>query len=370
MDRLEVSALRGRAVRYSDRVPGMLPSVLLATLGGLQATPLPPSGLHGDERVVLYPTAAALAPDARSWRVPVHFCVYEPEDGDPLREVALAPLRGLLSVAADGAERARCVERARLFLVDHERDKYVWVRVGARDVRLGPTGPDGHCEAVVDVPVECASEYARDGFLPIEIGGGVHSRATLVAQTGRSVISDIDDTLKVTDVRDARENLANTFLREFRPVPGMSALCARLAAGNATFHYVSLGPWQLEPLLEEFLAREGFPAGTLDLQHFRVADGDFADLVGDSRALKLAAIEPVLAAWPKRRFTLLGDSGQADPEVYGELARRHPEQIELVLIRDVTGESADAPRFARAFESLPRERWRILDPAGVDSAAR
>jgi phosphatidate phosphatase APP1 len=52
--------------------------------------------------------------------------------------------------------------------------------------------------------------------------------------------------------------------------------------------------------------------------------------------------------------------------VYGELARRHPEQIERILIRDVTGETAEAERHQAAFRDVPRTRWHIFtDPTGI-----
>ena len=153
-------------------------------------------------------------------------------------------------------------------------------------------------------------------------------------------------------------------------------MLARAAERGAAFHYVSLGPWQLGPLLEEFLARDGFPGGSLHLQPFRVKDGEFGDLIGDSREKKLAAIEPLLATWPRRRFVLLGDSSQVDPEVYGELARRHPGRIERIVIRDpahgdARAEAAAKERYAAAFAGLDRATCIVFaDPAGVELLAR
>ncbi len=55
---------------------------------------------------------------------------------------------------------------------------------------------------------------------------------------------------------------------------------------------------------------------------------------------------------------LVGDSGESDPEIYGELARRHPDAVRLVSIRDVTGEGDDDVRYRAAFRDVPVERWR------------
>ena len=76
----------------------------------------------------------------------------------------------------------------------------------------------------------------------------------LVPPEGLSIISDIDDTVKVSNVLNKRELLANTFLREFTPIEGMAALFRRWGrAHGAVFHYVSASPWQLQPELQAFL---------------------------------------------------------------------------------------------------------------------
>ena len=87
-------------------------------------------------------------------------------------------------------------------------------------------------------------------------------RVQLVEPQGRSVISDIDDTIKITGVGDPQAMLANTFLRPLRPVPGMATLYRQWADRGAVFHYVSASPWQLYAPLADFLAAEQFPAGT------------------------------------------------------------------------------------------------------------
>jgi phosphatidate phosphatase APP1 len=212
--------------------------------------------------------------------------------------------------------------------------------------------------------------------------GRARGRVALIGPRGWSVVSDLDDTRKITEVGDKSRALARTFVEPFESVAGMPDLCRRLAAKGAAFHYVSLSPWQLSAPLMEFLATEGFPEGALELQHFRLQDGEFADLVGDSRAKKLQVLEPLLARWPQRRFVLIGDSGQADAEVYAELARRRPSQIAAIWIRRTPppgGEpkaESDAARvrelalqakWSAAFAGLPDTQWRVFtDPTTLE----
>jgi phosphatidate phosphatase PAH1 len=61
--------------------------------------------------------------------------------------------------------------------------------------------------------------------------GEVH----LLEDTGTSVISDIDDTIKVTQVNDRSALLANTFVRPFKPVEGVAAAYQAWAAKGRSY---------------------------------------------------------------------------------------------------------------------------------------
>jgi phosphatidate phosphatase APP1 len=52
-----------------------------------------------------------------------------------------------------------------------------------------------------------------------------------------------------------------------------------------------------------------------------------------------------LGLFPERRFVLVGDSGEKDPEVYSKLAARFPERVVAILIREVSGRDLDTSRF-------------------------
>ena len=188
----------------------------------------------------------------------------------------------------------------------------------------------------------------------------VDGQALLVPPTGLSVISDIDDTVKITQVRDQQQMLLNTFARSFKAAPGMAQHYQRLARNPQTrFHYLSSSPIQLLPALQDFLRNAGFPAGSMHLRESTtlrtLVPGE-----GESRAHKLAGIARLMTDFPQRRFLLVGDSGELDPEIYGEVARTDAARIEGVAIRDVTGEDRDAPRYARAFQGVDPALWRIL----------
>lgn len=67
----------------------------------------------------------------------------------------------------------------------------------------------------------------------------------VLAAHGVSVISDIDDTIKITKVLSKRALLKHTFYNYFEPVEGMSELYQKWSEQKCQFHYVSASPWQL-----------------------------------------------------------------------------------------------------------------------------
>jgi hypothetical protein len=67
----------------------------------------------------------------------------------------------------------------------------------------------------------------------------------VLASHGVSIISDIDDTVKISNVLSKRLLLKHTFYSYFKPVEGMSDLYQQWRDQNCQFHYVSASPWQL-----------------------------------------------------------------------------------------------------------------------------
>jgi len=191
-------------------------------------------------------------------------------------------------------------------------------------------------------------------------------RIHLVDEQGVSVISDIDDTVKVRNVADRRELLRNTLLREFIPVAGMPEAYCRWQQAGAAFHYVSASPWQLSNCLCAFLGAAGLPSGSMHLKLFRLKDTTPLGRLTARKRSKRRTIEQIMDDFPGRRFVLVGDSGERDPEVYAAVARRRPEQVSGVLIRrvaDRTAASQASLRFDKLARRLPEGALRTFTSA-------
>jgi phosphatidate phosphatase APP1 len=183
------------------------------------------------------------------------------------------------------------------------------------------------------------------------------------------VISDIDDTVKVTNVANRRELLANTLFREFRAVTGMPEIYREWQAHGAAFHYVSASPWQLAACLERFLGESGIPGGSMHLKLFRLKDSTPLGRLPSRKRSKRRVIEQIMADFPHRRFLLVGDSGERDADVYAAIARRRPSQVCGVAIRRVPGHAPPATidrRLDRLARRLPRGLLQVFtDPDAI-----
>jgi hypothetical protein len=237
---------------------------------------------------------------------------------------------------------------------------------------VGVSGPDGHFEGELrlsagEIEELPGGQEPTDGFLPFEAltrpddERRFVGRAQLVGPTGLSLISDIDDTIKHSQVGDPQAVLTNTFLRQFTAVPGMPELYRQCAQRGVVFHYVSGSPWQLYLPLAEFLVAAGLPAGSFDLKHFRLKDSSMLSLLQSQEAFKVPAIERIMTRFPHRKFVLIGDSGEQDPEIYAQVARQHGAQIAAILIRNVTGEQIDNARFEAVRKGLGDLPIRLFD---------
>ena len=94
------------------------------------------------------------------------------------------------------------------------------------------------------------------------------------------------------------------------------------------------------PLRDELMTQHPFPLATYHLKWFRIREGTTIELLAKSPLLtKRRQIAPLLKTYPHRRFALVGDSGERDPEVYTNLLTDKlltPERLAGIFIRDVT----------------------------------
>ncbi len=161
------------------------------------------------------------------------------------------------------------------------------------------------------------------------------------AQAAFGVISDIDDTVLQSSITDWKTAAQLTFLHNARtrkPLNGVAKLYQALQSGadasrrNPVF-YVSSSPWNLYDLLDDFLELNNIPFGPIFLRDLGLDDGKFIKTTGHGHKLERA--RELIQRLPQLRWVLIGDSGQADAELYAEAAREFGDRILAIYIRDV-----------------------------------
>lgn len=328
----------------------------------LAAEPMEP-----DEEALFMNGTARPTEDGRL-EVDIHAWVYERERRWGLN-AAFARYLGLNLKKLSPAAQLRFNQRTALFHAESEDGKVFDVEFDGSPGRktMPPSGADGRVNVrqVIEVPrLSPAQQWLEFHAVtgPGELLHRFRGRALIVPAQGLSVISDIDDTIKRTQVRERREMLLNTFARRFEPAPHMAGWYRALAqAPDTRFHYLSASPIQLYPPLAEFVREAGFPPGSMHLRESTtwrtLIPGD-----EDSRAHKLGVIARLLADFPQRRFVLVGDSGEADPEIYARVFRDNPGRIDGIVIRDVTGEGRLSQRYRATFEGIDPVMWHLVAP--------
>jgi phosphatidate phosphatase APP1 len=255
-------------------------------------------------------------------------------------------------------------ERAEPFAADSERGERVVVALGGRSWVSRPSKAGG--QFLVEVTVAEGSAGAAVPFrarLDREGAREVEGTVRLLGPAGVSVISDIDDTVKESNVLDRHELVANTFYRPYRPVKGMPGLYAGWRDGDVAIHYVTASPWQLFPSLWGFLADNGIAGASIEMRDVRVTNASVVKLFRDSRAYKTGRIREILRRFPERAFVLVGDSGERDPEVYAAIAREHPGRVRGIFIRAVGPDHLDRGRYREVFAGISETRWIVFDDA-------
>jgi phosphatidate phosphatase APP1 len=330
--------------------------------------------LAPQEVVEFYPSYGYRA--AEAWRVVVQGCVFNPHLPWFRRRPVMAMIRRAMRVDRAADEFFR--RRMQRFLLDPAAGRQIAVRIAGDLFSAGESGLAGLFRQEIDVPGEVIARAteAKNGSqawitYAAQLAAGDErqfaGRVQLIAANGVSIVSDVDDTIKHSNVPNRRDLFHNTFARKFSPIDGMADLYRECERLGAVFHFVSGSPWQLYVPLSEFLREHGFPEGTFHLKPFRIRD-TARKIRGPTPqvAYKRTALEPILNAFPERKFVLIGDSGEQDAQIYGGFLRERPHQITAVFIRSLHESPEDSDRLQRAFDGCPADRWRLYQsPAEI-----
>ena len=232
----------------------------------------------------------------------------------------------------------------------------VQARIGDTTSINALTDDEGYFQFSLEIPLSAGTSAAsatpdQSRVVDITLGlpdhPGEHAECItsvtlpgLDAQFG--VISDIDDTVLVTEATSLLNMMRLTLLGTARTrfaFPGVAAFYRALHAEKNPMFYVSSSPWNLYDFLSDFMQVNNLVKGPMLLRDFGL---DASKLIaGSHHEHKLAAASRILAHYSDLKFILVGDSGQADPEIYLELVEQNPDRILAIYIRDVSAAVRD-----------------------------
>jgi len=305
------------------------------------------SKINPDHEVIFFPTFGWFNELTGLWNITINGAVVRPGSPSFTKRMMLRVLRRLMKARPEELESEIFQERIQTFAAVAQRGKRIEVDIGDQTHLVCPRSQrNGHFTGTITLaPGDIAdledSGDVSQGWLTFRLRSTdllsqvFQGRAQLIEPTGVSVISDIDDTIKHTAVSNRRELLNNTFLREFTAIDGMSALYQQWAEQGAALHYVSSSPWQLYHPLSAFCGGEMFPNGTMHLRFFRLRDHLMKRMFLIRRRGKSRVIREIVARFPHRRFVLVGDSGELDPEIYTLISHEFPGRVAAIYIRDL-----------------------------------
>ena len=308
-----------------------------------------------------YPAYGYLEDD--EWVIPLKLYIYE--DRDYLESIVFTLFRVFRSFTPEEEEIFR--ERMAAFAADSESReivKFVFDNdpeneiFTIRDDKGNPVRSDLHgiIEGEIRLPAARAAallehQNSVNNWLTFTVVSEDHrgtGKVRLIDPEGVSIISDIDDTIKISEMpAGSRIAVRNAFYKPYAAAPEMAGLFDRWR--DKPVHYVSGTPGQFYRFLSGFLFSEevNYPEGTFHLRDVRkhlfslTTWSDLEDMITAENVTynhKLREMSKIVGHFPGREFILVGDSGQYDPEIFREIDATFPGQVREIIIRDITND--------------------------------
>ena len=319
---------------------------------------------ESDPEVRLYPTIGYPIAKGSLWRIQIQGRISQSAPATFGKRLMLRGLIRALNVSTQVAEGNLFRDRVRGFISAPVTGTRVQVELAGQNYVLRrKSKASGLFSCRLDIPAKQMREFRTYGPFSIkndtpeqdclqkwDIGlGQISSPVFLAERRGISVVTDIDDTIKLTEVNSRRRMLLRTFAEPFEAIDGMANAYQRWADQGALFHYVSSSPWQIYDAINQFLFDEHFPSGSMHLKWFRLRDEIFKRWQIIRRKSKGGVIRNLIKRLPERTFLLVGDSGERDPEIYAKLASKFPTQVARICIRQIDANPLDAERLNKIY---------------------
>ncbi|PGH17987.1 hypothetical protein AJ80_04608 [Polytolypa hystricis UAMH7299] len=200
------------------------------------------------------------------------------------------------------------------------------------------------------------NETIHTQAISVQVEGGYPGNiidSYLVPTHGFSIVSDVDDVLRVSMIWHLKQCLIRLFAQPFVPWMNLPEVYADWARKypQAHFHYLTVTPEQLTRPYIAFV-QNIYPPGSFDSRVVNVSD--ITALLLPRRSL----MDKLFETFPERKFILVGDTSNGNiMRDYPAMVHRFPGQVQCILIRNT---SATDPTFffpynTKGFKKLPQK---------------
>ncbi|EXJ88880.1 hypothetical protein A1O3_01944 [Capronia epimyces CBS 606.96] len=240
-----------------------------------------------------------------------------------------------------------------------------------------PTTPEGDFDVFIPIDNTSLALTAGVGDVPpqrlnVYTQGTDSGNATsyLVSDQGLTIISDIDDILRVTKIYEPKEGLLNTFARPFTPWMNMPDIYRNWSVSlpNMHFHYLTTTPEQVTRNYMQFIY-DTYPGGSFDTRPLNFSD------VSATLAIRKFLLDRVFQTFPHRKFILIADTSNSDVmRDYPEMATQYPGQVQCIFLRNTsaTDPGDKFPYNTEGFKNLNQQSYMFFkvpdDLTGLDIA--
>jgi hypothetical protein len=238
-----------------------------------------------------------------------------------------------------------------------------------------PTTPEGDIDGFVQLNnagLAPGNSTSQIQILHEEVQGTASGNATayLVPPTGLTVVSDIDDILRITQIYNPKNGLDNTFAKPFVPWMNMPDIYRNWSTSltNTHFHYLTTLPEQATRQYMSFIYNT-YPLGSFDTRPLNFSN------VGATLSIRKYLLERVFQTFPQRKFILVADTSNSDVmRDYPQMAHDYPNQVQCIFLRNTSAtDSLDHfPYDTSGFKGLRQDQYMFFvvpdDLRGLDVA--
>ena len=242
----------------------------------------------------------------------------------------------------------------------------------------GAVTPNGGSQ-VVKFAFNVTTEGDFDQFVPIQSNGLADGNQTnhiqrldvftngtdtgnatayLVPPDGLTIVSDIDDILRITEIWDPEQIIDNTFARPYVSWMNMPDIYRNWSeslniSNQAThFHYLTTLPEQVTRNYEQFIYAT-YPGGSFDTRPLNFSD------VTATLSIRKYLLNKIFETYPLRKFILVADTSNSDVmRDYPAMVSEFPGQVQCIFLRNSTATSSDYfPYDTSGFKGINQQQY-------------